>query len=84
MRLFVDTSIWYAAADRGDAGNGRAKEVLASGESLVTTDHVLAETWILLRSRVHREAAERFWERLRSGVARIARISRWWTARASR
>ena len=43
MSLFVDTSIWYAAADASDASNGRAKAILAAGEPLVTTDHVLEQ-----------------------------------------
>jgi predicted nucleic acid-binding protein len=71
MSLFVDTSIWYAAADSGDAGNKRAKAILKTGESLVTTDHVLGETWTLLRYRLGRDAAERFWNGLRSGAATI-------------
>lgn len=71
MSLFVDTSVWYAAADSSDVGNTRAKVVLANGEDLVTTDHVLLETWTLLRNRIHRHAAERFWEGLRSGTAAI-------------
>ena len=71
MSIFVDTSVWYAAADSGDASNARAKEILAAGESLVTSDHVLIETWTLLRYRIRRQAAERFWEALRSGVAAI-------------
>jgi uncharacterized protein len=71
MSIFVDTSIWYAAADSGDAGNARAKAILAAGEPLVTSDHVLIETWTLLRHRIHRRAAERFWEALRGGVAAI-------------
>jgi len=29
MSLFVDTSIWYAAADSSDASNARAKAILA-------------------------------------------------------
>ncbi|HLI86394.1 MAG TPA: hypothetical protein VKV17_20970 [Bryobacteraceae bacterium] len=29
MSLFVDTSMWYAAADRSDASNSRAKAILA-------------------------------------------------------
>lgn len=69
MSLFVDTSAWYAAADSSDLSNERAKAILASGESLVTTDHVLVETWTLLRYRIHRRAAERFWDGLRSGTA---------------
>lgn len=71
MSLFVDTSMWYAAADSSDASNARAKAILAAGEPLITTDHVLVETWVLIRHRLHRKAAERFWDGLRSGVASI-------------
>ncbi len=71
MSIFVDTSVWYAAADSADASNRRAKAILAAGEPLVTSDHVLVETWMLLRYRIGRQAAERFWESLRSGVAII-------------
>ena len=71
MSVFVDTSVWYAAADSGDAANVRAQAILASGEFLITSDHVLIETWILLRHRIHRLAADRFWEALRGGVAVI-------------
>jgi predicted nucleic acid-binding protein len=74
MSLFVDTSIWYAAADSSDASNGRAKNILAAGEPLVTSDHVLVETWTLIRYRIGRQAAERFWEGLRTGVAAIEPI----------
>jgi predicted nucleic acid-binding protein len=71
MSLFVDSSAWYGAADEGDASNARAREILSRGEKLVTTDHVLLETWLLLRHRLQRAAAERFWEGLRGGVAEI-------------
>jgi len=71
MSLFVDTSVWYAAADSSDVSNARAKAILAAGEPLVTSDHVLVETWTLLRRRLRRQAAERFWEGLRGGVAAI-------------
>lgn len=30
---------------------------------------MLVETWLLVRHRLHRAAAERFWEGLRGGVA---------------
>lgn len=71
MSLFVDTSAWYAAADSSDSSNASAQAVLSGGERLVTTDQVLVETWILLRYRMHRSAAEQFWEGLRAGVATI-------------
>ena len=48
MTLFVDTSVWYAAAASGDLSNGRAKEILSTGDRLFTADHVLVETWTLL------------------------------------
>jgi uncharacterized protein len=74
VSLFVDTSVWYAAADRSDASNSRAKAILSTGDPLFTTDHVLIETWTLLRSRIHRHAAERFWEGLRMGGAAIETV----------
>lgn len=71
MSLFVDSSMWYAAADTSDLSNARARKILKSGEPLLTTDHVLVETWTLLRHRIHRRAAETFWEGLRRGVALV-------------
>jgi predicted nucleic acid-binding protein len=71
MSLFIDTSIWYAAVDSSDQANSRAKAVLKAGEALVTTDHVLIETWTLLHHRLQPHAAERFWEGLRNGIAVI-------------
>ena len=71
MSLFVDTSVWYAAADSADIGNSRAKVILTGGDPLVTSDHVLVETWTLLRFRIHRHAAEKFWDGLRSGTAAV-------------
>jgi predicted nucleic acid-binding protein len=75
VSLFVDTSAWYAAADRSDRSHRRAKAVLAVDETLVTTDHVLVETWVLLRHRLGRAAAERFWEGLRAGAAEVEPVT---------
>jgi len=75
MSLFVDTSIWYAAADSSDRSNARSKAILRSGETLVTSDHVLVETWTLLHHKLGRKAAERFWEGLRSGIALIEAVT---------
>jgi len=75
VSLFVDTSAWYAAADRSDRSHRRAKAVLAVDETLVTTDHVLVETWVLLRHRLGRAAAERFWEGLRAGAAEVEAVA---------
>ena len=71
MTLFVDTSSFYAAADRSDRGHDRAREVLGAGEALVTSDHVLAECWLLLRHRLGRTAATSFWDAVRSGACSV-------------
>jgi predicted nucleic acid-binding protein len=75
MSLFVDTSIWYAAADSSDRSNARSKAILKSGEALVTSDHVLIETWTLLHHKLDSKAAERFWEGLRNGIAVIEAVT---------
>lgn len=41
----------------------------------MTSDHVLLETWTLLRWRIHRAAAEAFWRGLRSGVAFVESVA---------
>src|SRR5439155_884447 len=69
VSLFVGSSVWYAAADRGKS---RAKKILSAADRRVTTDYVLVETWVLLRHRLNREAAERFWD----GPRRAARTAR--------
>jgi predicted nucleic acid-binding protein len=74
LSLFVDTSAWYAAADRSDVSNARAKQLLSGDEPRVTTDHVLIETWWLLQSRLGRSAAVKFWEGLRGGVAALETV----------
>jgi predicted nucleic acid-binding protein len=52
MSVFVDTSIWYAAADTSDSANTQAKALLSQGEVLLTSDHVVIETWSLFRNRL--------------------------------
>jgi predicted nucleic acid-binding protein len=74
MSLFVDSSAWYAAVDKSDANHARATAVLSAEEDLVTSDHVLIETWQLLRHRLGRTQAEQYWEALRSGAAEIESV----------
>lgn len=74
MSIFVDTSMWYAGADSGDRSNARAKAILRGGEALVTSDHVLVETWTLLHQKLGSSAAERFWDGLRSGIAIVETV----------
>jgi predicted nucleic acid-binding protein len=74
LSLFVDTSIWFAAVDCDDPCNSRAMAILESGEPLVTTDHILVETWWLINRRIRRDVAEKFWEELRHGAVAVETV----------
>lgn len=74
MSVFVDTSVWFGAANIRDRHNARAKGVLADIARPVLTDHVLVETWTLLNARVHRQAAEQFWLGVRRGAAQLEKV----------
>lgn len=67
MNLFVDSSTFFAAVDAGDERHADARRVLAQGDTLLTSDHVLAETWSLIDLRLGWSAAERFWAEIRKG-----------------
>jgi predicted nucleic acid-binding protein len=75
LSTFVDTSVWFAAINTRDARNEDAKGVLSSISGPVLTDHVLVETWRLVNSKVHRQAADRFWLGIRDGVARLETVN---------
>ncbi len=74
MSLFVDTSAFYAITDTGDQAHARATKLLATGDRLVSTDHVLVETWSLLSVRGGHAIAERFWGSVRGGLAAIETV----------
>lgn len=71
MSIFVDSSVWFAAAVTRDHDNARAKSILLSTQGHVTTDHVLIETWLLLNSRYRHANAERFWDQIRRGGVNV-------------
>jgi len=74
VSLFVDSSAFYAAADSGDQSHARAVAILRGGDELLTSDHVLVESWLLMRSRGDRAAADRFWGGIRRGLATIGPV----------
>jgi len=74
LSVFVDTSVWFGAANVRDRQNARAKQILADLAAPMLTDHVLIETWTLLNARVHRQAAEQFWLGVRRGAAQLEKV----------
>jgi predicted nucleic acid-binding protein len=76
--LLVDTSGFYAVADRSDGHHEEARsafEARGAAGDLVTTDHVVVETWLLLRARLGRSAAMRFWDAVLQGGVRVLGVT---------
>ena len=72
--LFVDTSAFYAVADESDRHHREARTLFVdrgiSGD-LKTTDYVFVETWCLVRARLGRNAAMKYWGAMESGVVQV-------------
>jgi predicted nucleic acid-binding protein len=66
MRVFIDTSAFYALLDRNDRNHPKGKEkwfeILRLSSVLVTSNYVLVETFALLQSRLGLEAVRGFQE----------------------
>lgn len=64
---FADTSFWFGLQERGDGRHELARRIVERGVGrVVTTNHVVGETWTLLRRRSGHFAAVGFLDRLRS------------------
>jgi len=74
-RTFVDTGGFYAAADLDDRHHVAARSALMGREEWITTDHVMVECWLLLRSRLGRRAAQAFWDGIAGGGAEVVGLS---------
>jgi len=62
---FVDTSFWYALTDRADRHHPQAHALRAAERGrLLSSNHVVGETWTLIRRRAGHDAAISFVERL--------------------
>ncbi len=62
---FADTSFWFGLQERHDGRHAQARELAARGVGrVVTTNHVVGETWTLLRRRSGHGAAVGFVDRL--------------------
>lgn len=75
---FLDTGAFYALADVADRHHQVAEAVFgarAPSGDFVTTDHVFVETWCLIRARLGRPAAMKYWEAMGTGVVRVIGVS---------
>jgi uncharacterized protein len=63
--IFVDSSFWIAATDNRDDHHTSAVGLLRGvSDRLVTTNHVVGETWTFLRSRHRHDVAMKFLDRV--------------------
>jgi predicted nucleic acid-binding protein len=77
-KLFVDTSAFHAIADGGDRHHRRAVPALQAGsgtDQVITSDHVLVESWLLICSRLGRTAAMRFWDGLSHDLFTVVTVT---------
>lgn len=69
---YVDTSAWVSLADASEASHERVAVALRERRGrLISSDHVLHETWAVMRHRHDFGAAETLVGAIRSGIARI-------------
>jgi len=68
MRVFIDTSAFYALLDRDDLNHQKAKrewpDVCSGTNTLVTSNYVLVEIFALLQHRLGIEAVRGFQEEI--------------------
>jgi predicted nucleic acid-binding protein len=63
--IFVDSSFWIGLSDESDDRHGLAQSVLRQhiGQPLLTSNHVVGESWTFLRRRHSHAVARRFLDR---------------------
>ncbi len=75
--LFVDSSAWYAVADRKDYYHRQAAvfltEAISAQTRLVTTNHVVGESYTLIRGRLGYQPAQQFLASLEQTI-RLQRV----------
>ena len=65
---FVDTSYWVALRLRRDANHEVAVRLWTPGEPILTTNHVVGETWTFLRRRDGHPSAVAFLDAVASAA----------------
>ncbi|MBI1923862.1 PIN domain-containing protein [Candidatus Poribacteria bacterium] len=73
----IDTSAFYALADKSDAHHADAKafyEANCLQMKWVTTDYLLVESWLLINHRLGRRAAMAFWETIQRGIITLLEV----------
>lgn len=70
--VFVDSTAWYALADDGDRHHAEAARSLAAlkrdRRRLLTTNHVISETYTLARARLSMSIATQLLTQFRTSV----------------
>jgi len=77
VSLFLDTGVLFAAAAPNDAKHRASAAILrrAAAQAPFTTDHVIVEVWMMLRSRRGWAGAMRFLDSPRETVLRVESVS---------
>lgn len=74
MKVFVDSSVWFAAANKRDSNNAAAVHLLRQPDDLLTSNLIVTETWLLINSRTGFADAQTFWGRMRRSTVHVAQV----------
>jgi uncharacterized protein len=74
VTVFVDSSAWFAAANKKDSNNTEAVRLLGQHANLLTSNLVVTETWLLINSRAGFADAQRFWGNMRKSQISVAQV----------
>jgi predicted nucleic acid-binding protein len=72
--IYVDTSAFYSLADRGDRHHDEAVDVYrehAGRDRFLTSELVLAESWLLLQGRLGQPAALDWLAGIQTGIVQV-------------
>jgi predicted nucleic acid-binding protein len=71
MNIFVDTSAFYALADRTDKYHEPSENYYKHNYQtarFITSNFILVETWTLIHHKIGKPAAHIFWEKIKNGI----------------
>ncbi len=78
MRIFVDTSAFYALADIRDQHHEKAKAYYLNNYRrgrFWTSEYVFVETWSLIHHKLGKAAVRKYWETMRGNVVSLELVA---------
>jgi len=78
MSIFIDTGAFYAMADKRDKFHFKGKNYYVENYEpgqFITSNFVFVESWTLIHHKLGKNAAQTFWNIIRSGTISLKQIT---------